>query len=231
MLKVIGAGFGRTGTNSLQIALEQLGLGPCYHMLEIIRHADHLPRWQRALDAAQPDWEDVFTGYRSSVDWPGCAFWRELVETFPEAKVVLTVRDPEEWYASVKRTIFASGGEDDAPALPPGGLSPEAMEFAGFMGGRLLPRIMDDGRGGRLDEAGKEQAIEAFLRHNEEVRRVVPADRLLEYQVGEGWEPLCDFLGVPVPQGSFPHVNDSASFRDTFQSAFAARLGLVPAAA
>ncbi|WP_405738307.1 sulfotransferase family protein [Streptomyces sp. NBC_01525] len=231
MLNVIGVGFGRTGTNSLQLALEKLGFGPCYHMLEVIRHADHLPRWRHALSADKVEWDRVFDGYKSSVDWPGCAFWRELVETFPEAKVVLTVRDPESWYASVKKTIFATGEDTEGPTLPPNGLSPEAMEFAGFMGNELLPRIMDDGQGGRLDQADEERAIETFLRHNEEVQRVVPADRLLVHRVTEGWGPLCEFLDVPVPAEAFPHVNDSGTFRRTFEGAFAERMGLsVPGA-
>jgi Sulfotransferase domain len=230
VLDVIGAGFGRTGTNSLQLALEQLGFGPCYHMLEVIRGADAQDRWEPALADGPTDWADVFRDYRSTVDWPGCAFWRELVTAFPAAKVVLTVRDPHSWYASAKRTIFADGDQLDDPELPaPEDLSPETLEFLQFMMGGLLPRVLSDGRGGRLDELDEEPAIAAFERHNQAVRDAVPADRLLEYRVGQGWQPLCDFLEVPVPAGDFPHANDSGSFRKTFAEALRQRPNLTRA--
>src|SRR5215212_7838314 len=106
-LEVIGAGFGRTGTMSLKVALEQLGYGPCYHMVELFEHPDHVERWEAAVRGEEPvDWEEVFAGYRATVDWPGAAFYKELSERYPEAKVILTVRDPDRWYESARNTIF-----------------------------------------------------------------------------------------------------------------------------
>ncbi|GAB3896551.1 sulfotransferase family protein [Kibdelosporangium lantanae] len=224
MLEVIGAGFGRTGTNSLQLALERLGFGPCYHMLEVIRRQDSYERWDHALAADPVSWDRVLTGFKSTVDWPGCAFWRQLVDAFPTAKVVLTVRDPHDWYASAKRTIFASDEDGDGPNLPE--LDESTMRLMGLMMERLLPTMLSDGRGGRLDEMTEQDAVEAFARHNDEVQKAVPADRLLVYTVDQGWGPLCDFLGVPVPDEPFPHVNDSATFRRTFENAIAERLGV-----
>jgi Sulfotransferase domain len=207
MLDVIGAGFGRTGTLSLKAALERLGFGPCYHAIEIMRHADHIARWEAVL-AGQPDWERVFEGYRSSVDWPAVGYWRELTDAYPDAKVVLTVRDPRGWYTSVRDTFLAESGPEGAPPfladldMPPAGV--ERL-------GRLMGQMMAQGPDFRDEHA----AIDAFTRHNDDVSSAVPADRLLVYEVAQGWEPLCDFLGVPVPPGEpFPRLNDRDSFKD-----------------
>lgn len=198
MLDVIGTGFGRTGTASLKAALEHLGFGPCYHMFEVIAQPERMTHWARALDGGGVDWDEVFGGYRSTVDWPGCAFWRELTETYPDARVILTVRDPQRWYDSTHDTIYQlakaeSGTHDsDDPFLP----TVKKMIWEGTFDGRFEDR---------------EHAIEVFEHHNAEVRRAISSDRLLVYQVGQGWQPLCDFLGVDVPDEEFPHVNDAAS--------------------
>ncbi|GAA4617589.1 sulfotransferase family protein [Saccharopolyspora hordei] len=200
MVQIIGAGFGRTGTASLKAALERLGFGPCYHMFEVIAKPERVRDWERALDGEVSDWETVLGGFQSTVDWPGCAFWRELVDSYPDAKVVLTVRDPEKWYDSVHSTIYQfvqeePGDDDFSVKLRP---TIERMIWNGTFGGRFDDRA---------------HAIEVFQRHNAAVQEAVPADRLLVYQVGEGWQRLCDFLGVPVPDVDFPHVNDAASIR------------------
>ncbi|MCX2730268.1 sulfotransferase family protein [Saccharopolyspora sp. NFXS83] len=202
MVKIIGAGFGRTGTASIKSALEHLGFGPCYHMFEVIAEPERMQDWARALDGPV-DWDQVLGGYESTVDWPGCTFWRELMAAYPDAKVLLTTRDPERWYDSTYNTIYQfvqdpPGDADDAFTTK---LRPtiERMIWNGAFGGRFEDRA---------------HAIEVFERHNAEVRAAVPADRLLEYQVGQGWEPLCDFFGVDVPAEDFPHINDSASIRD-----------------
>jgi hypothetical protein len=117
LLEVIGAGYGRTGTLSLKSALETLGFGSCYHAVEFMSHPEHQARWQEAFQG-NPNWEEVFSGYRSTVDFPGTNFWRELVDAYPQAKVILTVRDPDEWYASMRETFLAAAGPDGQPPIP-----------------------------------------------------------------------------------------------------------------
>ena len=200
-LEVIGAGFGRTGTMSLKVALEELGYGPCYHMVELFEHPEHVQRWEAAVRGEPVNWGEMFAGYRATVDWPGAAFYKELMEAYPEAKVLLSVRDPERWYESTKNTIYAT--------VDP---SPEMIAAVG-----PAPRLNNELIWKRTfgeDFADRQHAIEVFERHNEEVKRYVPADQLLVYKVKEGWEPLCDFLGVEAPKGKpFPHLNDTDSFQ------------------
>lgn len=202
MLRVIGAGFGRTGTYSLKAALEQLGVGPTYHMTEVFSHPDHIPLWQAAGDGKPVDWEKLFEGYTSALDWPASAFYRELMDVYPDARVILTVRDPERWYESGRNTIFPQDGSD--PEEP---VSPEMQAHRRMTQTILWNGIFD----GRIQD--RVHAMEVFDRHNQMVQEQVPSDRLLVYNVKDGWEPLCAFLGVPVPDGQeFPHLNDTASF-------------------
>lgn len=204
-IKVIGAGFGRTGTLSLKLALEILGFGPCYHMREIIPFRPLRAKgWYEASQDRPVDWPALLRGYQATVDWPACHFYRELLAAYPEAKVILTVRDPELWYRSVLATIY-----------------PSAQNFAGWQWSMPITRyvpmmlhsiIWGGTFHGRFED--KEYAIDIYQRHIAEVKRVTPPDRLLVYQVQEGWEPLCRFLNVPIPQGqAFPHLNDSAQFQ------------------
>jgi hypothetical protein len=201
---VIGAGFGRTGTYSLKIALEQLGFGPTYHMSEVFQHPEHIPLWQAAGEGKPVAWDQLFAGYESAVDWPASAFYRELMDLYPDAKVILTVRDAERWHESGRNTIFPErewGPDDD--------VSPEMREH-----GRMVQTLLWDGifDGRVLDRA---HAVEVFNRHIQTVQELVPPDRLLVYDVAEGWEPLSAFLGVPVPVGQeYPHLNDTASFKE-----------------
>jgi hypothetical protein len=193
-LKVIGSGFGRTGTMSLKLALEQLGLGPCHHMVEVFMHPESIPLWV-AAGAGDPDWDAIFGGYQSMVDHPGCKFWRELMDYYPDAKVLHSVRDPEQWFESTQATIFAPGsGAANAP--PP--MKPFFDMVLGDFEGRLHER---------------DYMIDRFNRHTEAVVSAVPKDRLLVYEAGQGWEPLCAFLGVPVPDGPFPRENSRADFQ------------------
>jgi len=180
---------------SLKVALEELGFGPCYHMIELFQHPEHVERWEAAVRGDPVNWEELFHGYRATVDWPGAAFYRKLMERYPEAGVILTVRDPESWYESARNTIF--------------NLQEVASSRAPQMARDLASQKGFDG-----DVEDRQHMIEAFNRWNEEVRELVPAQRLLVYEVKEGWEPLCDFLGVEAPKGKpFPHLNDSDSFR------------------
>jgi hypothetical protein len=198
-LSVIGAGFGRTGTLSLKAALERLGLGPCYHMLEVFKNPDHIAIWDRAAGGAAVDWDALFQGYRSAVDWPVCRFYRELAEHYPDAKVILTVRDPGKWFRSAWDTIF--------PVIT--SPAPDPIAQAQAVMARKI--IAEQTFGGRLDD--REHAIAVFHRHIEEVRKTIPPERLLAYELREGWEPLCRFLGRPVPDEPFPKVNTTEDFR------------------
>ena len=200
-MDVIGAGFGRTGTLSLKAAVEQLGFGPCAHMMPLMG-VDTGPAelWRRAADGDPVALDAALEGYRSTVDWPGAYFWRELVERHPGAKVLLSVRDADAWYDSCARTIF--------PAATAALEMPEVPVFA-----RMAHAVVWDGTfKGRF--ADRDFAIEVYERHNEAVRREVPADRLLEFEVKQGWAPLCDFLGVPVPETGFPRLNDTQTFNE-----------------
>jgi hypothetical protein len=199
-MKVIGAGFGRTGTFSTKVALEHLGFGPCYHMVEVFEHPEHVAFWQAAADGQPIDWNDLFGNYKAAVDWPACAFYDQLMEVYPEAKVLLTVRDPDSWHRSVMNTI-GPGNNDETD-------DPQRLAHR-KMGQSVIWQGTFDGR---VEE--KEYAISVFNRHIEEVKRRVPAERLLVFDVKEGWEPLCRFLGVPVPENvPFPRLNDTASFQ------------------
>jgi hypothetical protein len=203
-IQVIGAGLGRTGTLSLKTALEELGFAKCYHPLEVFASLDQARTWDAATRGEPVDWDRLFAGYQATVDLPSCLFYRELLAKYPEAKVILTVRDPERWYDSVRQTIhFASNTFPKWVVL----FSPRMRIFQ-----RMLARLWDRMFQGRFEDQAF--AIEVFNRHNEQVRREVPADRLLVYEVSQGWGPLCTFLGVPVPEGKpFPHLNDAAEFR------------------
>lgn len=196
-LKIIGAGFGRTGTLSLKLALEHLGFGPCHHMFEVRRHPEFVDQWIQAGEGRLPDWDQTFRDYSSTVDWPACDYWQALSAHYPAAKVILTVREPEAWFNSTQETIFGP----DSPAARDG--------LSGI--GLIVQGIAARHFGGKLND--RKRLIEGYLRHNAEVQRLVPAERLLVYQVTEGWEPLCRFLGVPVPQAPFPDANSVDDFR------------------
>jgi hypothetical protein len=216
-LAVIGAGLGRTGTLSLHAALERLGFAPCEHMTNCFAHPERFGLWLEAARrkrAGEPiDWRPLFAGYRATVDWPGAYFWRELVVAHPEAKVILTVRDPERWYDSARATIYAATHERNATAAARllYGLVALANPEAGRGFRTVKETVWDGTMGGRFEN--REEAIRILEEHNREVIATVPAERLLVFEVKEGWEPLCTFLGVPVPAGeTFPHVNDAADF-------------------
>ena len=201
-LEIIGAGFGRTGTNSLRLALDLIGFGPCHHMHEVAAHPRQVPIWQAAAEGGPMDWELVFAGYRSQVDWPGARYWRELADAFPRAKVILTVRQPERWYRSFAATI--------APEL----LAPPASDDPVAVARRRMQRetIAQQVFGGRpLDRT---HAIAVFRDHVAEVSRSVAAERLLIFDVTQGWGPLCAFLAVREPDTPFPRTNTVREFHE-----------------
>lgn len=208
-LQVIGAGFGRTGTTSLKAALETLGFGPCDHMSELFRDPEHARLWDAAVRGEIHDWEELFAGYGSTVDWPGCTFYEELMARYPDAKVLLTVRDPGRWYESAYSTIYNTR----KPSLPLLVLYPAVMLLPGMRRMiRLVNRLLwEETFHGNFRD--RRHAIGVFEMHNRDVIERVPAERLLVYEVKEGWGPLCEFLGVDVPDEPFPHINDTETFR------------------
>jgi hypothetical protein len=220
VLQVIGAGFARTGTTSLRSALGTLGFGPCYHMLDVMSDPRRVRQWLDMARGAAPDWARVFEGYRSAVDWPVAAYWRELAVAYPDAKLILTVREPDTWYDSVRSTIFKQRID------PPRGLarlgarlaealSPDLRAFLAMTQETVERPLFDD----RLDDRAHMTA--AFARHVEQVQTAFTAGRLLTYRAADGWAPLCEFLGVPIPEQPFPHDNSSAEFRRTTGPHFA----------
>ena len=200
-MDVIGAGFGRTGTLSLKAALERLGFGPCAHMIALIEDEARAALWLRAAEGDPDCLDEALAGYRSTVDWPGAYFWRELVQRHPEAKVVLTTRDPAKWYDSAEQTIFRAAMRHRDSGGPATTFA--RMAFATTWDGTFKGRFAD-----------RAFAISVFEEHNMAVRREVPAERLLEFEVSEGWQPLCDFLGVPIPDEEFPRLNDTQAFQE-----------------
>jgi hypothetical protein len=196
-LKVVGAGLGRTGTHSLKLALERLLGEPCYHMIEVFGHPEHVGLWHQAALGAMPDWDKLFTGYGEAVDWPAAAFWQEQAEAFPDAVILLSTRDSAGWWRSCDNTIFEvfRRADDD---MPDEWTAMIRELFRRFLGGDVLDEKI---------------AIDAYERHNEHVRATAPPDRLLEWHPGDGWEPICRALGVEVPNEPFPHVNSTAEFR------------------
>lgn len=199
-LKVIGAGLGRTGTLTLKTALEMLGFGPCHHMIEVLGNPAQVPFWNRAADGEAVDWDEVYGSYAATVDWPGCHFYGVLAQRYPEAKVILSRRDPERWYESISETILTSMtamglNADPIPADHP-------MRF----GGLIIPKKTFG------YDFSKENVIAAFERHNAEVIATIPPERLLVFEAAHGWEPLCSFLGVPVPDQAFPRTNSREEF-------------------
>jgi hypothetical protein len=196
-LKVVGAGVGRTGTHSLKLALEQLLGAPCHHMVEILGDPEQVPSWTDAIEGRPVDWASMLQRYRAIVDWPGGAFWRELSAAFPEALILLSVRDPEAWYRSASNTIFLSF--DRVP--------PELAPWMGEVRKLLGDRFSDDFE-------NPTAMMEAFERHNDAVRAEAPADRLLEWTPGDGWAPICERLGLPVPAEPFPVTNTTSEFRE-----------------
>lgn len=205
-LDVIGAGFGRTGTLSLKVALERIGFGPCYHMIEVHKNPSHAELWSSAADRHPTDWSALFDGWGSVVDWPASYFWRELAEHFTDAKVLLSVRDADRWYDSVMATIYQAMTR----GMPEG--APDAFVRQGEMAKKIVfGRTFAD----RLED--RAHAIETFERHNQAVRDAFAGGgRLLEFEASQGWVPLCEFLDKAVPDEDFPRINDTASFQERF---------------
>jgi len=203
-LKIIGSGFGRTGTMTMKDALGALGYGPAHHMVEIMQNPDQLRHWKAIYAGEDVDWEDVFKGYNSQVDWPGASCWQQSMIAFPEAKVIHTERPEQDWWNSFNATIGKFFSVADQMELPP-----DIAEIFVTMRKGLLDRTF-------TDFTDRSSAIEAYRDNNQKVRDIVPAERLLIFNVAEGWAPLCKFLNVPQPTTAFPHQHIRREFWEHF---------------
>ena len=201
-IKVIGAGFGRTGTLSMKAALEHLGLGPCYHMMEVRNNPAHADAWYDAAQGGPVDWDDLLRDYQSCVDWPACYFWRPLAAHYPDAKVILTVRDEEAWWNSIDNTILRNMRATDQVT------DPNRLRMRRMSRHLIVDRVFE----GILDD--REHALAVYRQNIKEVTEALPKERLLVFDVAQGWEPLCEFLGLPVPEASFPRTNSTQEFHE-----------------
>jgi hypothetical protein len=203
-IKVIGAGYGRNGTLSLKQALEKLGFDKCYHMMELDQSKDEDLAWLKLNRGEPVDFEKLFEGYQASVDWPSCNFWREQMAAYPDAKVILSERDPEAWYASIMKTIYPMSVSMREHA----GEDPLWQRRSEMVFELIWYGLFD----GRLDD--KDHVIGVYLAHNQQVKDEVPAGKLLVFESSLGWEPLCEFLDVPVPDEPYPRTNSSEDFAE-----------------
>lgn len=194
-LSVIGAGLGRTGTLSLKLALETLGFKRCCHMFELVEHYDRVPLWAKASRGEKVNWDEVFTGFDCTVDWPAATYYRELADHYPNAKVVLTVRNADQWFESTKATI--------APVMY------EMALQSSYPHSAMMLHILRS-FGGNFES--RQRCIDVYNKHNEEVKRTISPDRLLVIDISAGWQPLCEFLNVSIPDSPFPRINDRNQF-------------------
>ncbi len=199
-IKVLGAGLGRTGTRSLKAALEHLLGGRCYHMGELFQNLpEHLPYWQAAANGEPVDWDNLFEDYVAAVDEPVVFFWKTLMDVYPDALVILSVRDPDKWWESADPTIM------EVKRRPPSPDQPDRVAWYDMIM-TLYNRFYPDG----INDA--EGAKAAFRDHIERVKATVPGERLLVWEAGDGWQPICDALGLPVPDEPFPRTNTREEF-------------------
>lgn len=217
-LTIIGAGYGRTGTLSLKKALEALGYGPCYHMFELWQNPDDIQYWEKALNHQPVDWDELFEGYQAAVDFPTCVYFEQLLHQYPSAKVILTLREPTDWYESTRKTLLGN-----RPSIWKALGITLRLPFSrrlrrkiriGLHNRQLLRRHVLGG-----SKHNRQQAIANFQNHLEKVKQTVPAEQLLVFEVKDGWEPLCAFLGHAVPDQPFPRVNRREEYRSLIEVA------------
>ncbi|MES2622592.1 MAG: sulfotransferase family protein [Bacteroidota bacterium] len=212
-IQIIGAGFGRTGTASLKLALEKLGFDKCYHMSELIQNPQQVIHWETLQAGGEPDWETLFSGYKATVDFPGCMYYRQMMKKYPDAKVILTIRDADKWYKSASDTIYRVSKDNTARTFIKilGFFIPKVRNMArvfAFASNTLWKKMF----AGRFED--KEFAKLVFNKFNNDVIAYVPKEKLLIFEIKQGWEPLCKFLNVPVPAEPFPKVNDTEEFNN-----------------
>ncbi|MEM7111911.1 MAG: sulfotransferase family protein [Chloroflexota bacterium] len=205
MLKLIGVGFGRTGTTSLKAALDILGMTPCHHMIELFNNEPLIQKWYDVAFNGYRDWDTVFEGYQATVDWPSTTYWRELADYYPQAKLLLTVRDTENWYKSMTKTLL--------PVMHRPIEETGSGRLHSLMARKLI--LNDTFNGAALSDP--EATMGVFEQHNADVEAAFGADRLLVWRVKDGWKPLCDFLELPVPDSPFPRLNTTSQFLDSMK--------------
>ena len=209
-LEVIGAGWGRTGMESLKKALEKLGFGKCYHAFELVKDGKRIAYWEQLARGEKPDFEKLFEGYRSAVDFPAAMFYKKLVEQYPDAKVILSYRDPEKWYESARKTILRPLPSFFIPVTRFIGLFNKNMSYFpriyNVIMSEIFHKLMQDKTNDR------KFMINLYKEWVEDVKKTVPAEKLLVFEAREGWEPLCKFLNVAVPDEPYPRGNDSGQF-------------------
>jgi hypothetical protein len=210
-LQVFGTGQGRTGTTSLKNALEHLGFGKCYHMFELLSHPEQVVYFEKAERGEEVNWDELFQGYHSACDFPVVRYYKQILERYPDAKVIHTTRDPESWFKSVTNTIFWVVKPSPGRMLRMMIRLPfsstlrkrlKVLKFNGMMVNKVFGNDLKD----------KAKVISVYNQHNDEVLRTIPKEKLLLYDVKSGWEPLCNFLGVPVPSIPFPKSNSTDEF-------------------
>ena len=211
-MKVIGVGFGRSGTMSIKQAIEDLGAGPCFHMIDLIRNSDKVPAWHDAAVKGNVDFDAMFAGYDATIDWPGCTFWRELLEAYPDAPVLFNYRDFDGWYRSMTNTVWALRQAAQKGELKPDASRPQpSPELWQVIGTLIWERDLE---GKFDDEAAARKIYEGRI---ETIRSEVPADRLTEFELGSaGWPEICGMLGVEEPDHEFPHLHETNEFRAEF---------------
>ena len=205
MLKVIGVGFGRTGTSSTKLALEMLGIAPCHHMSALVDNQALSQRWYDVVFQGKRNWDELFAGFQATLDWPAAFYWQELAAFYPQAKLLLTLRDPEKWYDSMRQTVFPQMEK-------PLGEVGSAMWLRRSTSIKLIREDTFAGRGFH----DKAYVIHQFEEHNAKVQATFGPDRLLVWQVQDGWEPLCRFLEIPAPDEPFPRSNSAVQFPEMF---------------
>lgn len=199
-LKVIGTGFGRTGTDSMREALNILGYGPCHHMRELLKDAEHERLWRAVIAGETPDWELLLGGYNSCVDWPSAYYWPQLIKAFPQARVILTWRTAESWWTSFEKTIL--------PRI----LNYKKSDATQKNGELIGPRVFH----GRPED--RDHCMAVYEANVALVKEKVSGDRLLVHRLGDGWEPLCAHLGVAVPDVPYPAKNSTGEFQEEFSN-------------
>jgi hypothetical protein len=210
MMELIGAGMPRTGTLTQKVAFELLGLAPCFHWVDILADLEsQVPQWDGAIDGTV-DPASIMGDARSCADWPGGFFYQQLMESYPNAKVLLSVRDPDRWEPSFTETIVDMCYGESMIRLLSSARAQVDPNWRRYLD--LVEKMFFGDKGSFPDGYTPDALKEAFVAHNEAVKRTVPPERLLVWDVSEGWEPLCGFLDLPVPSEPFPHANDRATF-------------------
>ena len=211
-LQVIGTGVGRTGTHSLKLALEQLGFGKCYHMVELFQRPENVIYFEKAERGEEVNWDKLFEGYNSAVDYPVARYYKQIIPKYPSAKIIHTVRDPESWYQSAMETIFWASKPSIGRMLslmiklPFSSTLRKRFPVLKY-NGQLVDNIFGK------DLKNKQEVIKKYNEINAETLNFIPKGRSLVYDVKTGWEPLCNFLNVPVPSTPFPRSNVRDEFK------------------